>query len=107
MMISVSLTEARARLPELLTSAAAGEEIHILRHGRSVAVLVAHDQWVKTKQHDVLIQARELRQKIEAARGKPWPPEPRGDPANYDRYLRELREEGEEEWREQFGEERV
>lgn len=103
-MISVSLTEARARLPELLTKAAEGEEIHILRHGTSVAVLVAHDRWVKTQQHDVLIQARELRKRIEAARGKPWPPEPGGDPAFYEQMLRELREEGEEEWREQWGE---
>lgn len=103
-MISVSLTEARARLPELLTSAAEGEEIHILRHGKSVAVLIGHDRWVKTQQHDVLIQAREIRKMIEAARGKPWPPEPRGDPAFYEQMLRELREEGEEEWREQWGE---
>lgn len=74
MMISVSLTEARARLPELLTMAVGGEEIHILRHGKSVGVLIGHARWVKTQQHDVLIQARELRRRIEAARGKPWPP---------------------------------
>ena len=73
-MISVSLTEARARLPELLTRAADGEEIHILRHGQSVGVLVGHARWVKTQQHDVLIHAREIRKMIEAARGKPWPP---------------------------------
>ncbi len=73
-MISVSLTEARARLPELLTRAADGEEVHILRHGTSVGVLIGHARWVKTQQHDVLIQARQLRKRIEAARGKPWPP---------------------------------
>ena len=73
-MIEVSLTEARARLPELLTSAAEGEEIHIRRHGRSVGVLVGHDRWVKTQQHDVLIQARELRKRLQAGRGNPWPP---------------------------------
>jgi prevent-host-death family protein len=73
-MIEVSLTEARARLPELLTSAAAGEEIHILRHGRPVGVLLGHARWVKIQQHDVLIEARELRKRLEAGRGKPWPP---------------------------------
>ncbi|MEO8528006.1 MAG: type II toxin-antitoxin system prevent-host-death family antitoxin [Pseudolysinimonas sp.] len=94
-MISVSLTEARARLPELLTRAADGEEIHILRHGKSVAVLVGHARWVKTQQHDVLIQARELRRKIDAARGKPWPPPDFVgiDPANAERYIREIRED--------------
>ncbi|WP_309711544.1 type II toxin-antitoxin system prevent-host-death family antitoxin [Pseudolysinimonas sp.] len=104
-MISVSLTEARARLPELLTRAAEGEEIHILRHGRAVGVLIGHARWVKTQQHDVLIQAKELRKRIEAARGKPLPSsdELRGDPANYDRYLRELRDDGDVEWQEQWG----
>lgn len=105
-MISVSLTEARARLPELLTRAAEGEEIHILRHGASVGVLIGHARWVKTQQHDVLIQAREIRRKIEAARGKPWPPP--GwvgvDPDIVDEHLRELREHRDLDWQEQFGE---
>lgn len=102
-MISVSLTEARARLPELLTRAAEGEEIHILRHGQSVGVLIGHTRWVKTQQHDVLIQARELRRMRDAARGKPWGG-PRGDPAVYDRILRELDEDREEIGRRQWGE---
>lgn len=97
------LTEARARLPELLTRASEGEEIHILRHGRAVGVLIGHARWVKTQQHDVLIQARQIRKMIEDARGRPWPPEPRGDPANYERYLRELEEERDEEWQEMWG----
>lgn len=105
-MIEVSLTEARARLPELLTLAAEGEEIHILRHGRSVGVLIGHARWVKTQQHDVLIQARELRRQRDAARGKPWPPPDFVgiDPEHADRWLAELAEEGEElRWR-QWGE---
>lgn len=105
-MISVSLTEARARLPELLTRAAEGEEIHILRHGASVGVLIGHARWVKTQQHDVLIQARQLRRKIEAARGKPWPPPGYVgvDPEHVDEHLRELREHRDLDWQEQFGE---
>jgi prevent-host-death family protein len=95
-MISVSLTEARARLPELLTKAAEGEEIRILRHGTAVGVLIGHARWVKTQQHDVLIQARELRRMREAARGKPWPPpdyKPLIDAETTERWVRELREE--------------
>lgn len=96
-MIEVSLTEARARLPELLTSAAAGEEIHILRHGRPIGVLVGHDRWVKTHQHDVIVQARELRRKRDDARGKPWPPPDFvGLPAaRADQWVEELRHERE------------
>lgn len=95
-MIEVSLTEARARLPELLTRAAEGDEIHILRHGKSVAVIVGHDRWVKTQQHDVLIQARELRRTINAARGNPWPPPdfvPIYDAETTEEWVRELRDD--------------
>lgn len=104
-MISVSLTEARARLPELLTKAAEGEEIHILRYGTSVGVLIGHARWVKTQQHDVLIQARELRRMREAARGK-WHPTdpPKGDPAVYDGILSELEADREAGRREIWGE---
>lgn len=94
-MIEVSLTEARARLPELLTRAAEGEEVRILRHGNPAGVLVGHAQWVKTKQHDVLIQARELRRQREAARGRPWPPpgwEPTMDPKLAQEILDYIRE---------------
>jgi prevent-host-death family protein len=77
-MISVSLTDARARLPELLTRASEGEDVHILRHGRAVAVLIGHDRWMKTARHEVLDQARDIRRRIEEARGKPYPPPPAG-----------------------------
>jgi prevent-host-death family protein len=104
-MISVSLTEARARLPELLTKAAEGEEIHILRHGTPIGVLIGHARWVKTQQHDVIIQARELRRRRDAARGT-WNPSdpPKGDPAVYDRILRELEADREADRREMWGE---
>jgi prevent-host-death family protein len=67
-MHSLSLTGARARLPQLLDRVAAGESITITRHGADVAVLVGHDEWRKTKTHDVIVQARESRREIEAAR---------------------------------------
>ena len=106
LMIEVSLTDARARLPELLTRAAEGEEVHILRHGVSVGVLVGHDRWVKTQAHDVLLHARELRRQRESARGKPWPPPEglSGDPAEYDDSLRQLAEDRDADRREQWGE---
>jgi prevent-host-death family protein len=42
-MTSLSASEARAALPELLTRVEDGEEVTITRHGRPVAVLVRPD----------------------------------------------------------------
>jgi prevent-host-death family protein len=72
-MVEFSLSEARARLPELLDRVASGEEVHISRHGRAVAVLIDNDRWLKTKTHDVLLQARELRRQLDGARDLPIP----------------------------------
>jgi antitoxin (DNA-binding transcriptional repressor) of toxin-antitoxin stability system len=40
---TLTVSEARASLPELLTRVEAGEEVTITRHGRPVAVLVRPD----------------------------------------------------------------
>jgi prevent-host-death family protein len=42
-MTSMTASEARAALPELLTRVEEGEEVTITRHGRPVAVLVRPD----------------------------------------------------------------
>jgi prevent-host-death family protein len=42
-MTSMTVSEARAALPELLTRVEGGEEVTITRHGRTVAVLVRPD----------------------------------------------------------------
>ena len=42
-MTSITVSEARAGLPELLSRVDGGEEITITRHGRPVAVLVRPD----------------------------------------------------------------
>lgn len=73
-MIEVSLTDARARLPELLTKAAEGEEVHIMRHGRRVGVLVGHDRWMKISRLDRLEEARALRRTLNEARERPLTP---------------------------------
>ena len=43
-MVSISASEARATLPELLSRVEDGEEVTITRHGRPVAVLIRPDQ---------------------------------------------------------------
>jgi len=72
--MDISLSEARARLPELLDRVAAGESVTISRYGKPVVDLVDHDRWMKTKTHDVLLKAAELRRRVESHRGKPLPP---------------------------------
>jgi prevent-host-death family protein len=42
-MASITASEARAALPELLTRVEDGEEVTITRHGRPVAILVRPD----------------------------------------------------------------
>ena len=42
-MVSLTVSQARASLPELLTRVEEGEEVTITRHGRPVAVLVRPD----------------------------------------------------------------
>jgi prevent-host-death family protein len=42
-MTSMTVSEARAALPELLTRVEEGEEVTITRHGRTVAVIVRPD----------------------------------------------------------------
>jgi prevent-host-death family protein len=71
--MELSLSEARARLPELLDRVAAGETVTITRHGKPAAALVDHDRWMKTRTHDVLVRAAQLRHDLDAARGTPWP----------------------------------
>jgi len=90
-MESLSLTDARAQLPQLLDRVAAGESFTITRHGAEVAVLVGHDRWMKTKTHDVILQARELGRRLEAARSKPidWSG-PAADPADVEAAITEL-----------------
>ncbi|HEX3680362.1 MAG TPA: type II toxin-antitoxin system prevent-host-death family antitoxin [Galbitalea sp.] len=70
-MESLSLTDARARLPQLLDRVAAGESFTITRHGAPVAALVGHDEWMKTKTHDVIRRARALAAEREAMRDEP------------------------------------
>ncbi len=88
-MADYSLTEARASLPQLLNRAAEGEEITITRHGAPAVVLVSHDRWMQTKTHDVLIEARKLREQLKAARFKDFKPNPDWDA---DAHVAEIRE---------------
>lgn len=67
----MSVSEARARLPEVLDRVAAGEEITITRHGVPAAVVLRPDA-VRTRRAEATMeQAREIGGLLAAARDRP------------------------------------
>lgn len=73
-MSSMTATEARASLPELLDRVATGEEITITRHGRPVAVLVRPDILRVRRAGAAWERATEVRARLEEARRSPDTP---------------------------------
>lgn len=65
---SLTVTEARATLPEILDQVMAGDEVTITRHGRSVAVVVSPDalrsrradaaSGIARRLHETMVSAR-------------------------------------------------
>jgi antitoxin (DNA-binding transcriptional repressor) of toxin-antitoxin stability system len=71
-MAVMTVSEARAALPEVLNRVEGGEEITITRHGRPVAVIVRPDiMWSRSRAEGVLADADRLNQLIEAAGESP------------------------------------
>lgn len=65
---TMSVSEARAALPEILDRVLAGEEVTITRHGHAVAVVLRPDA-VSTRRADrALGDAERLREMLERAR---------------------------------------
>jgi antitoxin (DNA-binding transcriptional repressor) of toxin-antitoxin stability system len=65
-MAVMTVSEARAALPEVLNRVAEGEEITITRHGRAVAVIVRPDiMWSRSRAEDVLAEADKLRELLD------------------------------------------
>jgi antitoxin (DNA-binding transcriptional repressor) of toxin-antitoxin stability system len=58
---TMTISEARAALPEVIDRVADGEEMTITRHGRAVAVVVRPDiLWSRGRAEEVIIQADSL-----------------------------------------------
>lgn len=73
-MTVMTVSEARAALPEVLNRVAEGEEITITRHGRAVAVIVRPDiMWSRSRAEEVLAEADQLHQLLQAARESELP----------------------------------
>lgn len=60
-MAVMTVSEARAALPEVLNRVAEGEEVTITRHGRPVAVIVRPDiVWSRSRAEVVLNEAAQM-----------------------------------------------
>jgi antitoxin (DNA-binding transcriptional repressor) of toxin-antitoxin stability system len=65
---TMTISEARAALPEVLDRVADGEEMTITRHGRAVAVVVRPDiLWSRGRAEDVILQADSLHKLLAGA----------------------------------------
>lgn len=67
-MATMSVSEARAALPEILDRVLAGEEITITRHGRAVAVVVRPDAIRVRRADRALAEAERLRDLLDRGR---------------------------------------
>lgn len=72
-MAQLSVSEARASLPEVLDRVERGEEVTITRHGRPVAVVLRPDAVRARRGEQVIGRAREVAELVAAARGRPLP----------------------------------
>lgn len=72
-MVSVSVSDARAHLPSLLTQVEGGEEVTITRHGRPIAVVVSPRTLQRSKAADAYAAAAQLRTTLLDARRAPIP----------------------------------
>ena len=70
-MATLTASEARAALPELLNRVEGGEEITITRHGRVVAVIVRPDTLRSRRAERLLAEADQIHQLLAEARAKP------------------------------------
>lgn len=68
---SMTISEARAALPQLLDRVSAGEEVTITRHGRPAAVLVRPDTLRARRADEALALANKVRDALENARQSP------------------------------------
>ncbi len=65
---SMSVSEARAALPEILDRVQAGEEVTITRHGEAVAVVVRPDTLRARRADQALAAAQRLRDLLQKGR---------------------------------------
>lgn len=75
LMTSMTVSQARAALPELLTRVEDGEEVTITRHGRAVAVLVRPDS-LRSRSRAALQDAERVHELLAEAAATALPVQP-------------------------------
>jgi antitoxin (DNA-binding transcriptional repressor) of toxin-antitoxin stability system len=88
-MVAMTVSQARAALPELLTRVEEGEEVTITRHGRAVAVLVRPDV-LRARAHVVIEDAVRVHELVAGAAGAALP-EPGISEQRAEELIREIR----------------
>ena len=72
----MTVSEARAALPEILDRVLAGEEVTITRHGEAVAVVVRPDSLRARRADDALAAAQRIRELLAHGRATSLSPQP-------------------------------
>jgi hypothetical protein len=72
-MATMTVSEARAALPQVLDRVAEGEEVTITRHGRPVAVVLRPDILWSRRAHGLLDDAGRIHEVITGAAAMPLP----------------------------------
>ena len=92
-MTTLSASEARARLPEILDRVEAGEEITITRHDKPVAVVLAprNVRVRRAAAAAAIAKGEDLRRAREAARTKPFVPSGAMTVERAEELIREIR----------------
>lgn len=73
-MTTMTVTEARAALPEVLDRVIDGDEVTITRHGKPVAVVVRAGAARSGRAAAAFAGAQQIQEMLEAARKKPLSP---------------------------------
>ena len=87
----MTISEARAALPQLLDRVSAGEEVTITRHGRPVAVLVRPDTLRARRADEALALANRVGNALESGRRSPLSIRPALGAARADALVEEIR----------------
>lgn len=91
MSTSLTVSEARAVLPQLLDRVSAGEEVTITRHGRPAAVLVRPDTLRARRADEAMAGAKMVRDALERGRKSPLSARPVLRKTRADALIEEIR----------------
>ena len=90
-MVTLTVSEARAALPDLLSRVQDGDEVTITRHGRPVAVLVRPDTLRSRRADAALHGAEQIHQMLADAASAAGPGEPGLTESRAEEFIAEIR----------------